>query len=129
MAGVGAAAVRVERPLEGHALHRIQRRAAANFLVACGVRSASRVRQCIGAASLANEVRDLSGGGVLPAEIEEKWGDFHGKPILLRYIFACKPSDRVPADPARKPADRRASAQRESAVATWSPAAGGSRHR
>ena len=69
VAAVRAAAVRIQRPLERHSLHGIERGSAGDFLVAGRVRPANSPRQGIRAACL-HQFGDLPGRGLRLTEVE-----------------------------------------------------------
>src|SRR5687767_5174381 len=77
---VRAAAIRVERPVEWHALDRVQRRAAGDFLISGGIRTQLGLIEGRGRTLVANpERQSLRGGGGL-ADRE--------KCLLFRHGFA-----------------------------------------
>jgi hypothetical protein len=69
VAGVRAAAIGIERPLEGHALHGVERRPALDLLISRRVGAPNRFGQCIRTPG-PDECGDLPSGGFDGAEIE-----------------------------------------------------------
>src|SRR5262245_42571164 len=87
VAAVRASTVRIQCPGEGHPLHRVERRTAHDLLITSRIRSRHGVGERFGAAGF-DGVRDLSRGGLGPAEIEQQWRSFHSKLVDIRLMFA-----------------------------------------
>ena len=84
VAAVRAAAVRVQRPVERHALHRVQRRAAGDFLIARRVGAALRLVERGGAAaSSPSSAIVLVVGGAADCRKDE------GNPLIRRFSPVC----------------------------------------
>ena len=86
VAAVRAAAVRIEGPLEGHALDRIERRPAADFLISRGVGAPRRLGEGVGAASEPDQIGDVAGRRLRLAEVKEQRRRFHGASLVSMYV-------------------------------------------
>ena len=84
VAPVRASAIGIQRPVEGHALHRIQRGSARDFLVARLVGAALRLVQRPDAV-LTHLQRDRSGGGALRSNSKRAVAEVHGCFAFLRH--------------------------------------------
>ena len=87
VAAVRAAAIRVERPVEGHALDGIERGPAGHFLVARGVRAPLRLVEGRVLASVTDPERQRPRRGGLPSKVEEEWA-IRPFPSQIRFYFA-----------------------------------------
>ena len=83
VAAVRAAAIGVQRPVERHALHGVQRRPAGHFLIAGAVGSVRGIRQAVDRAVLLHLIGDVPRRGLLRREIKEEGIDFHGESFVL----------------------------------------------
>jgi hypothetical protein len=71
MAAVRAAAIRIQRPAEGHSLDAVQRRSADDLLIARLIGPGFGLGQRCGS-TVFHEVRDLAGSRLPRSEIEQK---------------------------------------------------------
>ena len=109
VAAVGAAAVGVERPAEGHPLDAVQRGAAGDLLIPRGIGAALGVGQR-GGAALPDQVRDLAGRWVSGAEIKQKGMGRHirhSRIVLSSPIMRTRGGRVKPCDAASTAAGRR----------------------
>ena len=106
VAAVRAAAVGVERPVERHALHAVQRRTAGDFLIARLVGAPLGLGQRVAAAGL-DGVRDVACRGFGGAEIEEQRKGGHGlnrgETIASSLLFRRAVKPKAPRADGREP--------------------------
>src|SRR5688572_20952331 len=93
VAAVRAAAIWVERPVERHAFHRVQRGSTGNLLVLGAVRPMRGIRQSVNWAVLLYLIGDVTGGGLLRREIKEERIDLHGRTLsyYIRLFYFLSP--------------------------------------
>ena len=117
---VRAAAIGIERPLEErHALHPVERRAAADLLVGRGVAATPGVGQRLEAAVL-HQPGDVPGGG-RATEVEQQWKGRH-RDHYFAVLFACQP--QKPEAGLLACASRRAGRRRSASSGTFGGPAG-----